>query len=228
MTGMAMPPDDQSERPSDIPRFRHKRPFLGSAQTRRRVLFGTTVAVAGVLVNVVIWYGIPAVLASTNGDVTVTQTTVPIPTGVLPTTLADGADSGRTVGPGGAPATGGTGAPPTSAPPTIPVPSTKVPRPSHPVPSQTRTQAPPPSSNPPPAPQPQYRTVEARHGQATFRYTPGQLDLTSVSVDDGYEPRAGRQSDTELIIQFARGRNRETINAWLDDSGNLQYQISRS
>jgi hypothetical protein len=190
------------------------------------VLFGTTIATAGVLVNLVIWYGIPAVLASTNGDITVTQTNGPVPSAIPSTTLADGSDSGRAVGPGGVPVTDGTGGPITPIP-TNSVPPTSAPPPSHPAPSHTRTQGPPPSSNPPPAPEPQYRTVEARHGQATFRYTPGQLDLNGVSVDHGYEARAGRQSSTELIVQFARGRNRETIYAQVDANGDLQFQISR-
>ncbi|WP_163505059.1 hypothetical protein [Fodinicola acaciae] len=188
---------------------------------RRRVLLGGTIAGAGVLVNLVIWYGIPSVLASTNSTITITQTSGPIPTSLPPTAPVDGADSGRAVGPAG----GGTSAPPTSATTSQPPPTSAAP-PTRPAPSHPRTQ-PPPSTQPPPQqnPQPSYRTVEARHGRVTFRYMPGQLDVTGVSPDDGYDVGAGRQSATQVIVQFSRGDNRETIVAQVDDDGTLRVKI---
>jgi hypothetical protein len=187
--------------------------------TRRLAVAG--VAVVGVLINVAIWYGIPHLLGTSHADAAQTTPSASNSAGPLPTDTAGAGDNqvdaSSTPSPSGSvshtPGTTHGQQPPAGHNPPAP--------PGHPgtPPSTTRTTA------PPPPPAARYKTVNASHGSATFKYTAGHVDVTSTSPADTYTATTTVVDAASVTVEFVSGQTKQTIFASVDKSGELQTSV---
>jgi hypothetical protein len=178
----------------------------------------TGIAFAGVLLNVVIWYGLPQ-LVGTSQAVADTKP-IPHPDGSTPASTS-APDLGRTDVPGVH----------TSGSPSAPAHPATSASPSRPdngkpaVPGRPQTPVKPPVNQPPPV---HYRSVTAQHGSASFKYSSGHIEVVSTDPSDGWQVSSGRVSDNLVAVQFTSGKQKETIFAGVDKNGTFQYDVSES
>lgn len=180
--------------------------------TRRLAITG--VAVAGVLINVAIWYGIPQLLASSNAD---TYRTNP-----AATSSNEPTPSGTPGDPGDSPVDA-SGSPSPSASPSSSA-STAQPGGGHPNPGTHPSGQPRPSatkSNAPPKPKSQ--TVGAEHSasSATFTYTPTSISV-SPSAADGWSATPVTNNNMAGVIFSGPNGAQESIAATVQSNGTLK------